>query len=207
MDDDARFMARALDLARAQLGRVAPNPAVGCVIVKDGAVVAEAATADGGRPHGEEVALQRAGDSARGATAYVSLEPCARRTSDTPSCSQRLVDAGIARVVIACREPNPHSAHGAAALAAAGVEVRLGPMEAEALEINKGFFKLIRSGRPWLAVSADASSFDAAFTVEDGETLEAALDRLGADGLTRVHVDPGQAELIDRLAAARLLDA
>ncbi len=206
MNDDARFMARALDLARAQLGRVAPNPAVGCVIVRDGVVVAEAATGDGGRPHGEETALAAAGALARGATAYVSLEPCARRTSDTPSCTQRLIDAGVARVVIACREPNPHSAHGADLLRAAGVETVFGPLEAEALHLNRGFFRLISAGRPWLTVSPDGASHDARFTMLDGETPEAALDRLGAAGLTRVCVRPDESELIAQLEAAGLID-
>jgi len=204
--DDIRFMTRALGLARAQLGRVAPNPAVGCVIVKNGEIVAEAATGDGGRPHGEEAALGAAGEAAHGATAYVSLEPCAKRTSDTPGCGRRLIDAGVARVVIACREPNPHSAHGADLLAAAGVEVDIGVCEDGALHLNRGFFKRLATGRPWLAVSRDSASHDAAFEIMDGETPEAALDRLGASGLTRVCLDPAETQLVKRLDAAGLID-
>lgn len=204
--DDARFMARALELARGQLGRVAPNPAVGCVIVRDGAVLAEAATGDGGRPHGEEAALLEAGPAARGATAYVSLEPCAKRTSNTASCASRLIGAGVTRVVIACREPNPDSAHGAAALEAAGITVTFGPMEEDALYINRGFFKRLRTGRPWVTIDAETACHDATLELVEGETPEAALDRLGAAGLTRVRIHPDRAELVARLEAAGLVD-
>lgn len=99
-DEDA--MRRAIALARAQLGRTGDNPAVGCVIVASGKVVGEGATGDGGRPHAEELALAMAGDAARGGTAYVTLEPCAERSSGALSCSALLADAGIARVVVAC---------------------------------------------------------------------------------------------------------
>src|SRR5437868_6650144 len=106
-DEDA--MRRAIALARAQLGRTGDNPAVGCVIVANGAVVGEGATGDGGRPHAEEQALAMAGDAARGGTAYVTLEPCAERSSGALSCSAMLAQAGVARVVAACRDASVYA--------------------------------------------------------------------------------------------------
>ena len=120
-------MARALDLARAQLGKTSPNPSVGCVIVADGAIVGEGATGNGGRPHAEEIALDSAGERAEGATAYVTLEPCNQRSGGSFSCSQLLLGAGVARVVIACPDPHPLGAHGADRLTASGVDGRDGP--------------------------------------------------------------------------------
>ena len=105
-------MARALELARSHLGKTAPNPSVGCVIVDDGEIVGEAVTGVGGRPHAEEVALKIAGERANGATAYVTLEPCNARSAGALSCSQLLVQAGVARVVVACEDPHPLGAHG-----------------------------------------------------------------------------------------------
>lgn len=99
---DPALMRRAIELARGNLGLTAPNPVVGCVIVRDDEVVGEGVTAPGGRPHAEEVALDQAGDRARGATAYVTLEPCGERSAGHASCSLRLVQAGVSRVVIAC---------------------------------------------------------------------------------------------------------
>lgn len=124
-------MRRAIEVALGNLGRTAPNPVVGCVIAKDGVVLAEAATAPGGRPHAEEQALQ--GIDARGATAYVTLEPCGARSTGAVSCSQWLVDAGVARVVIACEDPSPFaSGQGVERLSAAGVLVETGLLAAEA---------------------------------------------------------------------------
>ena len=100
-------MRRALALAAPMVGRTADNPAVGCVIVKDGEVIGEAATAEGGRPHAEEQALAKAGPAARGATAYVTLEPCAQRSRGGESCSDLFVKAGLACVVIAAADPHP----------------------------------------------------------------------------------------------------
>ena len=115
-------MRRAIAAARGMLGRTWPNPAVGCVIAKDDVILAEAVTAPGGRPHAEEQALTLAGGKARGATVYVTLEPCGERTSGSASCSARLEDAGVARVVIAADNPDPLSAgRGVARLRAAGV--------------------------------------------------------------------------------------
>jgi diaminohydroxyphosphoribosylaminopyrimidine deaminase/5-amino-6-(5-phosphoribosylamino)uracil reductase len=131
-------MRRALELAETMRGRTGENPAVGCVIVKAGAVIAEGATGEGGRPHAEEIALAQA--DARGATAYLTLEPCARRTSGAKACAELLRDAGAARVVIACADPHPFArGAGIALLYEAGIAVELGLMEAEARALNAEF--------------------------------------------------------------------
>lgn len=137
-DDDARHMRRAIALARRRLGRTAENPAVGCVIVKNGEVVAEAATAEGGRPHAEEQALAAAGERARGAVAYVTLEPCAERSNGAASCSARLVAAGVRRVVYACDHAHHLSAGGGPArLREAGILVESGVLADEAAELYR----------------------------------------------------------------------
>lgn len=198
-------MARALSLARARLGKVAPNPAVGCVILRHGQVVGEGATGDGGRPHAEEIALEAAGQAAEGAVAYVTLEPCNARSSNARPCAQRLIEARLARVVVACEDPNPPAAHGVSRLGAAGVAVTFGVLQREAEAMNAGFFKRVATGRPLLAIDSDTSSYDAPFDPAQGETLESALDRLGSAGLTRVYVLPG-AELTAQLRARGLVD-
>ena len=138
---DVAFMQRALALAAPMVGRTGANPAVGCVIVKNDVVIAEAATAEGGRPHAEEQALAQAGKAARGATAYVTVEPCAQRTSGAPSCSDLFVQAGVARVLTAARDPHPLAAGiGPARLRAAGIELVEGVLREEALAQNTGFF-------------------------------------------------------------------
>jgi pyrimidine deaminase RibD-like protein len=125
--EDEAWMARAIALAKANVGLTGDNPSVGCVIVRDGAVVGEAATAPGGRPHAEELALDRAGDAARGAVAYVTLEPCGERSSGAASCGERLASAGIVRVVIACEDPSIMAAgRGLRRLREAGVARDLG---------------------------------------------------------------------------------
>jgi diaminohydroxyphosphoribosylaminopyrimidine deaminase/5-amino-6-(5-phosphoribosylamino)uracil reductase len=138
---DIIFMRRALSLAAAGVGHTGDNPSVGCVIVKDGVVVGEGATADGGRPHAEELALLAAGVNARGATAYVTLEPCAKRSTGAASCSDRLIDAGIVRAVIAAGDPHPFAAGvGVERLRAAGVVVEIGLMADGARAQNADFF-------------------------------------------------------------------
>jgi len=127
---DLDFMRRAIAVALTNLGKTAPNPVVGCVIVRDGVILAQAATAPGGRPHAEEQAL--ADIDARGATAYVTLEPCGARSSGTAPCSQRLVEAGVARVIYACEDPSPlASGQGSERLIAAGVAVERGLLSQE----------------------------------------------------------------------------
>ncbi|MBL8771378.1 MAG: riboflavin biosynthesis protein RibD [Phenylobacterium sp.] len=133
-------MRRAIALAEAQVGRTGENPAVGCVIVRDGVVVGEGVTGEGGRPHGEEVALDRAGERARGATVYVTLEPCAKRSAGGLSCSERLVAAGVARVAYACPDPSVFAAgDGARRLQAAGVIAHLGLLGAEAAPLYASY--------------------------------------------------------------------
>ncbi len=162
-------MRAALALARRGLGNTWPNPAVGCVIVRDGRVVGRAATAPGGRPHAEPQALAMAGAAARGATAYVTLEPCCH-TGRTPPCTEALIAAGVARVVIAAPDPDPRvNGGGAAALRAAGVEVREDVLRAEAEEVNAGFLTRIRRGRPLVTLKL-ASTLDGRIATKSGES-------------------------------------
>jgi diaminohydroxyphosphoribosylaminopyrimidine deaminase/5-amino-6-(5-phosphoribosylamino)uracil reductase len=136
---DQALMRMAIALARDRWGSTGPNPAVGCVIAARGRPVASGATALDGRPHAEEQALELAGYRARGATAYVSLEPCGERTSGAPSCAARLAAAGIARVVYACANRDPRSCgRGPAALAAAGIRVEKGLLAGEAADLYHG---------------------------------------------------------------------
>lgn len=144
--DDIAWMRRAIDLARAQLGRTGSNPAVGCVLVKDDRLIAEAATADGGRPHAEEQALAAAGEAARGAIAYVTLEPCGERTSGAASCSELLIAAGVAELVVAMAgDPSAKaSGRGLARLEAAGVPVRSGVLDGAAQSLYAVYLKAAR---------------------------------------------------------------
>jgi len=136
-DVDVVMMRRAIALACTRAGRTGENPAVGCVIAANGMVVAEAATADGGRPHAEEQAVALAGPAARGAVAYVSLEPCGERSSGAPSCAERLAAAGVARVVYAAANAHPLSAgRGPERLRAAGVAVEGGLLADEAADLG-----------------------------------------------------------------------
>lgn len=138
---DVTHMRRALELAAPRVGRTGENPSVGCVLVKEGAPVGEGATAEGGRPHAEEIALNAAGAAARGATTYVTLEPCAKRSAGGVACADLLIAAGVARLVIAAHDPHPNAAGaGVARLRAAGVTVEIGLMEAEARAQNAAFF-------------------------------------------------------------------
>src|ERR1700761_6491927 len=152
-------MHHALTLAARALGRVAPNPAVGCVIVSpDGRVVGRGMTQDGGRPHAETVALAQAGNAARGATAYVTLEPCAH-LGKTPPCADALIAAGIARVVAAVEDPDLRvKGGGFAKLRAAGVKVVTGIMETEAAALNAGFFSRMQQKRPLVTIKLAQSA-------------------------------------------------
>ncbi len=151
-EEDARFMAAALNLARRGLGRVAPNPAVGALIVKDGIVVGRGATADGGRPHAEVLALLQAGKAARGATLYVTLEPCSHH-GRTPPCADAIVAAGITRVVSALEDPDPRVAgSGHLRLREAGIEVTVGVLAEAALRANLGHVLRVSHGRPMLTL-------------------------------------------------------
>ncbi|MEX2650063.1 MAG: bifunctional diaminohydroxyphosphoribosylaminopyrimidine deaminase/5-amino-6-(5-phosphoribosylamino)uracil reductase RibD, partial [Alphaproteobacteria bacterium] len=150
-------MRAALALACRGLGRVAPNPAVGCLIVRDGRVVGRGWTQPGGRPHAETEALARAGAEARRATAYVTLEPCAHHGA-TPPCADALVAAGIARAVVALEDPDPRVAgRGLARLRDAGIAVDLGVEGAGAAELNAGFLAHRKQGRPLVTLKIAAS--------------------------------------------------
>ncbi|WP_296376180.1 bifunctional diaminohydroxyphosphoribosylaminopyrimidine deaminase/5-amino-6-(5-phosphoribosylamino)uracil reductase RibD [Yoonia sp.] len=166
---DARFMALALSLGRRGMGRVWPNPAVGCVIVRDGRIVGRGNTADGGRPHAEPVALAQAGQQARGATAYVSLEPCAHH-GQTPPCANALISAGVARVVIASTDPDPRVAgRGIAMLRAAGICVDTGVLEQQARLDHAGFFLRIGENRPYVTLKL-AGTLDGRIATASGES-------------------------------------
>lgn len=159
---DPRWMARALELAELGLWTTRPNPRVGCVIVKDDVLVGEGWHERAGGPHAEVHALAIAGQAARGATAYVTLEPCAHH-GRTPPCADALVRAGVARVVVACGDPFEQVAgRGLQRLREAGIEVHTGILENQARALNCGFFSRLERGRPWvrakLACSADGRS-------------------------------------------------
>ncbi|WP_218574789.1 bifunctional diaminohydroxyphosphoribosylaminopyrimidine deaminase/5-amino-6-(5-phosphoribosylamino)uracil reductase RibD [Reyranella sp. CPCC 100927] len=169
---DTEWMSSALALARRGWGETWPNPTVGCVLVKDGAVLARGRTGRGGRPHGEAVALaaaQAAGTDVRGATAYVSLEPCAHH-GRTPPCAEALVGAGIARCVVATGDPDPRVAgRGVAILRAAGIVVVEGVGRAEADEISAGFFCRVQQGRPLVTLKL-ATSLDGRIATAVGDS-------------------------------------
>ena len=163
-DGDRNHMRRALELARRGWGQTAPNPMVGAVVVRDGDVVGEGFHARYGEAHAEAVALGAAGERARGATLYVTLEPCAHH-GKTPPCADAVIAAGVRRVVIAASDPNPEAAGGAARLRQAGIAVEIG-LEADAAhEVNAPFFHAFASNRPWiilkLATSLDGAIADA----------------------------------------------
>ncbi|WP_245867092.1 bifunctional diaminohydroxyphosphoribosylaminopyrimidine deaminase/5-amino-6-(5-phosphoribosylamino)uracil reductase RibD [Oceaniglobus roseus] len=162
-------MAHALTLGRRGLGRCWPNPAVGCVIVKDGRIVGRGWTQAGGRPHGETMALAQAGAAARGATAFVTLEPCAH-VGVTPPCASALIEAGVARVVAALGDPDPRvSGGGFAMLRAAGVEVTEGVLRDEAARDHAGFLSRVTRGRPMVTLKL-ATSVDGRIATASGES-------------------------------------
>jgi len=157
---DQRFMALALALGRRGQGRSWPNPAVGAVVVKDGVIVGRGWTQPGGRPHAEPEALKRAGEAARGATLYVTLEPCSH-IGKSPPCADAIIAAGIARVVSAIEDPNPEVAgQGHAKLRAAGISVDIGLAAAEAAHDHAGHFRRIRDKRPHVILKLAVSSDD-----------------------------------------------
>lgn len=168
-ESDARFMRQALALARGVLGLTAPNPAVGCVIVRGGKIAGRGATAPGGRPHAETRALARAGERARGATAYVTFEPCAH-FGQTPPCADALVAAGVARVVIGCGDPDSRvRGRGIAILRRAGIDVTTDVLEADAREVNAGFISRVTRGRPLIILKL-AMSMDGRIAAASGDS-------------------------------------
>jgi diaminohydroxyphosphoribosylaminopyrimidine deaminase / 5-amino-6-(5-phosphoribosylamino)uracil reductase len=175
------MMRAALALARRSLGRTWPNPAVGCVIVKDGRIVGRGRTQDGGRPHAEVDALNKAGEAARGATVYVTLEPCSH-FGKSPPCADALVRAGVARVVSAMEDPNPSvNGQGHARLREAGIAVDVGEGAREAAEINAGFLLRLRAGRPLFHLKL-ASSLDGRIATASGESKWITGEGARADG-------------------------
>jgi len=178
-------MAYALDLAARGLGTVWPNPAVGCLIYDDagpdGALIAQGWTAPGGRPHAETIALEAAGGAARGATLYVSLEPCAHH-GETPPCAEALIAARVGRVVIATTDADPRVAgKGIDRLRKAGIEVAVGLLEKEARQLNAGFFKRLESGRPLVTLKL-ASSLDGRIATAGGDSKWITGDAARAHG-------------------------
>lgn len=196
-------MRRALDLARRGWGQVAPNPMVGAVIVRDGEVVGEGYHGHYGGPHAEVQALASAGEKARGATMYVSLEPCAH-TGKTPPCTNAVRAAGLARVVAAMRDPNPEATGGLAVLRDAGIDTQVGVLEGEARELNAAYVNAWSSDRPWvtlkLAITLDAAIADGSLTTsrvtgpaarQYAHRLRAGHDAI-AVGMNTVRVDDPQ---------------
>lgn len=162
-------MALALSLGRRGWGNTWPNPAVGCVVVSDGMIVGRGWTAPSGRPHAETQALAQAGDAARGADVFVTLEPCAHQ-GQTPPCAQALIDAGVARVVVAVGDTDDRVAgRGFAMLRDAGIKVVMGILEAQARQDNIGFFSRVEQGRPMVTLKL-ASSFDGRLATATGES-------------------------------------
>ena len=184
---DRRMMMAALNLARGALGTTAPNPAVGCVVAQGERIVGQGATQPGGRPHAEVMALQQAGTAAQGATAYVTLEPCSHY-GRTPPCADALIDAGIARTVIAfAHDPDPRvQGRGTARLRAAGIAVETGLMERDAEETLRGFIKAQTRGLPWI-------------TVKLGVTLDGCIATKG--GESRWITGPGARQVVQRMRA------
>jgi diaminohydroxyphosphoribosylaminopyrimidine deaminase / 5-amino-6-(5-phosphoribosylamino)uracil reductase len=175
------MMRAALALARRSLGRTWPNPAVGCVIVRDGRVIARGRTQDGGRPHGEADAIAHATGSLNGATVYVTLEPCSHH-GKSPPCADALIAAGVSKVVSALEDPYPKvNGQGHAKLKAAGIAVEVGEGAKEAAEINAGFLLRVREGRPLFHLKI-ASSLDGHTATASGESKWITGPAARADG-------------------------
>lgn len=183
LDPDRNYMRRALAQAREGLYTTTPNPRVGCVLVRDGAVIGEGFHERAGEAHAEVRALadaRRRGHDPRGATAYVTLEPC-NHTGRTGPCTAALVAAGVVRVVAAMADPNPQAGHGGERLAAAGVAVEIGLLEDEARALNAGFVSRMTRGRPWVRMKI-AASLDGRTALASGESQWITGDEARADG-------------------------
>lgn len=193
MSADSRFMAEAVRLGDAARGRSAPNPNVGCVIVSPrGEVVGRGATALGGRPHAEAIALEQAGKKAAGSTVYVTLEPCAHRSPRGPACADLLVKAKPARVVIALKDPDPRtSGTGIRRLRDAGIEVKLGTGRRQAAESLAGWLTRMKLGRPRITLKL-ALSIDGKIALPSGESKWIT----GEDARKHVHLERAHSDMI-----------
>jgi diaminohydroxyphosphoribosylaminopyrimidine deaminase/5-amino-6-(5-phosphoribosylamino)uracil reductase len=197
---DEKFMGRCLELARRGLGEVEPNPMVGALLVRDGRVIAEGWHRRFGGPHAEIDALDRAGSRSKGATLYVSLEPCPH-FGKTPPCTDRIVDAGVREIVAAVRDPNPIvNGKGLQVLRRHGVKVRTGALEADAVRLNRGFFKAHRVGLPYVAAKW-AMTLDGKIATRTGDSRWVSGDR--ARGWVRSLRDDYQAILVGANTAVR----
>jgi diaminohydroxyphosphoribosylaminopyrimidine deaminase/5-amino-6-(5-phosphoribosylamino)uracil reductase len=190
--DDPRWMGVALALSQRGVGRTAPNPSVGCVIVAEGRVVGRGWTQPGGRPHAEAMALAEAGEAARGATAYVTLEPCAHASPRGPACADALIAARVARVVAAAGDPDLRTnGAGLARIEAAGIAVTAGVRAAEAEAVMAGFFCRQRLARPFITLKL-AVSLDGSVAMTSGESRWITGPRARA----HAHLERARAELI-----------
>jgi len=193
VSQDARFMAEAIALGDEVRGRTAPNPNVGCVIVSgDGSIVGRGATRQGGRPHAEAVALAEAGERARGATLYTSLEPCAHKSARGPACSELIVEAGLAKVVVALKDPDPRtSGRGIDQLRSAEIEVKLGISRKAAAESMSGYLTRLKLGRPRITLKM-ALSIDGKIAMPSGESKWIS----GEDARAHVHLERARSDMI-----------
>jgi diaminohydroxyphosphoribosylaminopyrimidine deaminase/5-amino-6-(5-phosphoribosylamino)uracil reductase len=192
LSDDQRWMAAALALSERGRGLTAPNPNVGCVIVRDGVVVGRGWTQPGGRPHAEAVALAQAGEQARGATVYVTLEPCAHDSARGPACAESLIAAGPARVVAAIEDPDPRTAgEGFARLRAAGICVETGLLAGDARIAMAGFLTRRALGRPFVTLKL-ATSLDGQIALVDGSSRWIT----GPEARAHVHLERARHEAI-----------
>jgi len=193
VSQDARFMAEAIVLGDEVRGRTAPNPNVGCVIVSgDGSIVGRGATRQGGRPHAEAVALAEAGARARGATLYTSLEPCAHKSARGPACSELIVEAGLAKVVVALKDPDPRtSGRGIERLRSAEIEVKLGIGRKAAAESMSGYLTRLKLGRPRITLKM-ALSIDGKIAMPSGESKWIS----GEDARAHVHLERARSDMI-----------
>ena len=192
MSDDTRWMGPALALATRGVGRTAPNPPVGCVIIRDGRVVGRGWTQPGGRPHAEAMALAQAGEAARGATAYMTLEPCAHISQRGPACAELLDEAGLARVVIAMRDPDPRTnGAGIARLEAAGIAVTNDVSRTAAEQVMAGFLSRQARGRPRITLKL-AASLDGRIALPDGSSRWIT----GEEARAHAHLERARCDLI-----------
>jgi diaminohydroxyphosphoribosylaminopyrimidine deaminase / 5-amino-6-(5-phosphoribosylamino)uracil reductase len=192
LTDDEQWMAEAIALGEAARGTTALNPNVGCVIVGDGVIVGQGATAPGGRPHAEAIALGQAAEAARGSTAYVTLEPCVHLSERGPACADLLIDAGIARVVAAISDPDPRTnGQGFERLKSAGIAVEVGLRAEDADRSLAGFLTRIRLGRPFVTLKL-AMSVDGRIALRSGESRWITGEEARAD----VHRERARADMI-----------